>query len=313
LWAINGTNWNAYDPLDGNWLFTLTNVPSGTTFYGPNGEILIYVLDVAHNWLALWNNTAAHEETAAAATPTDYTSANYFEWRPVGKTINASDAYSWNVTIPTLPSGSTIRAVIADDLILGSPSTFTETQGTTESGTPDPYTMWAISLKTSSRGSMIWLKNYPAPPGNVTRNMPAYRNPLDPVNRVFIMFDKETVSYSGYSVDDGRWLWTTPSENPWNMFQHGGIGGAHNLIVNGKLYSSGYSGTVYCYDTKNGNLLWNYNATSGFATPYPGYPLFLFAAADDKIYLDTCEHSANAPYWVGAQARCLNATTGKEI
>ena len=29
-----GTVWMAYDPLDGNWLFNITNVPAGTQVYG---------------------------------------------------------------------------------------------------------------------------------------------------------------------------------------------------------------------------------------------------------------------------------------
>ena len=48
----------------------------------------------------------------------------------------------------------------------------------------------------------------------------------------------------------------------------------------GKLFYYGYSGIVYCYDTKDGNLLWTYgnggegNSTdSGFETAYGRYPL----------------------------------------
>ena len=310
LWATSGTTWYAYDPLDGNWLFTLTDVPSGTTSYGPQGEILSYVLNVPGKWLGLWNNTCENQGLHAATG----TASGAYQWRPVGKTVNMSKAYSWNVTIPALPSGSTIRAIIPDDVILGSPTSFGESLGTNASGTPDPYTIWAISLKPESRGQLLWIKDYPAPAGNLTRTFPAYRNALDPVNRVFIMFDKETTSYTGYSIDDGTKVWgPTPSENPWNMYQHGGTGGAHNAIAYGKLYSSGYSGTVYCYDTKTGSLLWNYSAPSGFATAYPGYPLWIFGITDGKIYLSTDEHSANAPYAKGSEMRCLNATTGQEI
>jgi hypothetical protein len=37
------------------------------------------------------------------------------------------------------------------------------------------------------------------------------------------------------------------------------------------------------------------------------------AIADGKIYLQSYEHSANAPHWVGSKMRCINATTGDEI
>ncbi len=88
LWASQGTTLIAYDPLTGNWLFNETNVPTGTAYYGPNGEILRYVLGSNGKWLALWNNTAAHGLTASTD-PNDYTTTNYNQWRPVGKSVDA--------------------------------------------------------------------------------------------------------------------------------------------------------------------------------------------------------------------------------
>ena len=37
------------------------------------------------------------------------------------------------------------------------------------------------------------------------------------------------------------------------------------------------------------------------------------AIADGKIYLQSYEHSANAPHWQDSKMRCINATTGEEI
>jgi hypothetical protein len=62
---------------------------------------------------------AAHGETGAT-NPTDNSSSSYFQWRPVGKAINASDAYLWSVTIPSLPAGSKVNKVFPDDMIIGS-------------------------------------------------------------------------------------------------------------------------------------------------------------------------------------------------
>jgi outer membrane protein assembly factor BamB len=307
LWATSTasgvTTWQAFDPLDGNWLFSETNVPSGTTVYGPNGEILAYQLNIAAKWLALWNNTAAHALTGATS-PTDFTSSGFYQWRPVGKTVDASDGYSWNVTIPALPTGTTVRAAIYDDLMLCSSGSFGGVSATNEG-----YTMYALSLKSTSRGQQLWTKNYAAPSGNTTLRFGS----ADPTTRVFVMYDKETLQWLGFSLDDGSLLWTTGSENPWNFYA--GAGGAlrTDTVAYGKLYSTGYSGIVYCYDLNTGKLLWNYTAKSGLATPYGGYPLGIAAIADGKLYLNTNEHSSNAPYWKGAKMRCVNATTGEEI
>jgi outer membrane protein assembly factor BamB len=301
LWTSNFAN--AYDPLTGKWLFNLTSVPSGTEVYTANGEIVRYVLNTAGKWLGLWNNTCAGQGLQGA---TDLTSSSAYQWRPIGKSVNMSNAYSWNITLPWLSTDASIQAVIHDDVLLGrngSLPSFGSSWG--------PYTMWAVSLKPDSRGQLLWMKNYDAPAGNITRSFRF----VDPVNRVFIMWDKETIQYSGYSIDDGSLLWTTPSENPWNLYAQGGGAIWTQTIAYGKLYSTGYSGIVYCYDTETGSQLWNYStaAMAGFATPYGGYPLGVAAVADGKIYLHTNEHSSGAPYWKGAPLICLNATTGEEM
>jgi hypothetical protein len=78
-------------------LFNMTDVPTGTEIYGPNGEILRYVLNVSGKWLAVWNNTAGHNLTGSTIA-TDFTSTGYNQWHR--QSVNMSDAYSWVVTIP---------------------------------------------------------------------------------------------------------------------------------------------------------------------------------------------------------------------
>ena len=311
LWASVGgggffgppmpNNWTAYDPFSGEELFTITNVPTGTEVYSPNGEIMRYKIDIANNWLALWNSTAMPELAAGL------TSSNAYQWRPIGKTVDAASGYQWNVTIPDLPAGSSIRKVIPGDMILGS----TAVAGFLSFGTPDIINTWAISLKPESRGELLWTNEIAAPANDVTRTF-AVTDP-DPEVRVFTMFDKETISWVGFSLDDGSLLWTTESENPWNYYS--GAGGAltTSTCAYGKLYSTGYSGTVYCYDLTDGTLLWEYKANAGFSTPYGAYPLGIAAVADGKLYLTTNEHSSGAPYWKGSKIRCIDANTGDEI
>jgi outer membrane protein assembly factor BamB len=308
LWGVSGNTWIAYDPLTGTALFNETNIPSGTmgvwyagsgTVYGPYGEIMSYVLDDNGKWLGLWSNTK-HGVGLEAATDN---STSGWQWRPIGKEVDMSMAYVWNVTVPWLPTGAHIVDAIYDDILLGY-------NGSLPSLTSqDPYTMWAISLKPESKGELLWMKNYDPPAGNVSRRIKY----VDAETRVFTVWDKETVSWSGYSLDDGSWLWTTSSENPWNFFA--GAGGAlwTDAVAYGKLYSTGYSGIVYCYDLTDGTLLWEYRAPGGLATPYPGYPLGVAGVADGKLYLSVNEHSSGAPYWRGSELHCLNATTGDKI
>jgi len=301
LWAVSGTTWIAYDPLDGSWLFNITNVPSGTTKFGPHGELLIYRIDTKNGWLALWNSTEAFGSTMLS-------------YRPVGTVVNAVNAYSWNVTIPpeTNVPGATIQAVIYDDMILGSStlaSSFTW-------GTTDPYTFWAISIDHDTRGKLLWVKNYAAPSGNVSRIMGV----VDEETRVFTLSEKETMRWYGYDLDTGQELWgPTASQGAFDYY-----GTTSNTMkafkAYGNMYYAGYGGVLYCYDLKTGKLEYSYgnggvgNSTnSGLETAYGHYPLAIGNIADGKIYVYTSEHSPNAPLYKGALIRCLNATTGEEL
>ena len=317
LWATQTaagvTTWIAYDPLDGNWLFNITNVPSGTREYGPNGEPVIYQLDVANKWLALWNFTQVLTNgTIGALSSTGY--------RPVNRVFNSTlrDAYSWNVTIPALPTGSIIRYAFFNDIIIGSANTraaFGQGNfGGIGTGTGVAYaTFWTISLKPNSRGNLVWIEDYPAPAGNITRQF----GPIDAENRVFFMSDKETMQWSGFNLDTGDQLWGPVGHTrDFNYYPTVGSGGVSQIgfVAYGKLYTSGYGGEVFCYDTKNGTLLWKYNNTnSGLETAWGLRPIFPAAIADGKIYLYSNEHSPNAPPYKGSTIWCLNATTGEEL
>ena len=163
LWSVNGANYTAYSPNDGSWQFMFYNVPSsaGTinTFrtYGPNGEILIYVVDRTNGWMALWNSTLAGQQNDVIGTPsygswsfgvlgltnttnpaTGQPNANPATTNQIGQQTNTgsqslrqryldgslSKCYSWNVTIPKgLPMSSSLGAstgrVIAGKELVG--------------------------------------------------------------------------------------------------------------------------------------------------------------------------------------------------
>jgi hypothetical protein len=313
LWAVSGTTWIAYDSIDGNWLFNITNVPSGTRARGPNGEIVIYQLDVANKWLALWNVTQVITNGQANALQSN-------SYRPVGQVLNSTLrlAYSWNVTIPTLPSDAAIRYIVRDDILIGSANirnVFGQAHfggvGTDVAATK--ATFWTLSLKPASRGSLVWMKDYAAPAGNVTRQF----GPLDADSRVFFMSDKETMQWSGFDLDTGNQLWGPIGQTrDFNYYPTIGSGGVSQIgfTAYSKMYTGGYGGEMFCYDSKTGDLLWKYNNTnSGTETPWGLYPVFPGAIVDGKIYIYSGEHSPNSPSYKGSRVRCLNATTGEEM
>ena len=311
LWAtttVSGvTTWMAYDAMTGLWLFNMTNVPSGTMYYDTDGSIDIYQLDAVHGWLAMWNSSADQNGPLVSISGT---TTNSWQYRPIGKNANMSNAYTWNVTLPsTVPTNSVVRGVFPNDMVLLSTPTTPTGIGW---GSMD-YTVAAISLRPGSRGQLLWSKLYPAPAGNVTRQW----GPSDPTARVFTLNDKETMQIVGYSMDNGNLLWGPVGDTrDYNYYPTVGMGssGPAEFIAYGNIYIGGYGGEEFCYSVRNGSLLWKYNNTfSGTDTPWGNYPIFPAAIADGKIYLYSGEHSPNSPEYKGSMVRCVNATTGKEI
>ncbi|MGE5556727.1 MAG: PQQ-binding-like beta-propeller repeat protein [Methanocella sp.] len=314
LWQTSGTTWIAWDAETGKWAFNLTNVPSGgTTVYTKNGEIVKYILNynqtTKSGWLALWNWTAAPGVAASAPG----TGSGALQYRPTGKNIDCSTAYSWNVTINADLIGNSapaIQYILEDDVILGTSSSLTAGISTTR-GTPNPYTVWALDLSEDRVGSLLWKKSYTAPEGNTTRKL----GPLDPVNRVWTMTDSETMQWFGYDLKNGNQLWSTDLDlRPMQYFASGSGSGQRAVTAYGNLYVQGYGGELLAISCSDGSLLWKYNNTSaGVIGSWGLMPIFISAISDGKVYAFNNEHSPNSPLYNGYSIYCINATTGEEI
>jgi hypothetical protein len=327
--------WIAYDSLTGNWLFNLTDVPStGTIAYTNQGEIVKYILSYSNTaksgWLALWNWTSANGVPSSSTTANGVqlngpgSGTNYLQFRPVGRVINASTAYSWNVTIGDLMGSSnsqlvpgttttqnpTIQYVLPGDILFGTTPNIAPGVLSLR-GTPDPYTVWTISLADSNKGTIMWKKTYNAPAGNMTLNL----GPIDPVNRVWTTTTAEDMQYQGYSLTDGSKLWSTNTDvRAFQWFSSGSGAGQRCVTAYGNIYTQGFGGEMLCYSTNNGTLLWKFNDTaSGIDTPWGNIPVFIAAIADGKIYAFNNEHSPNTPLYKGYSIYAVNATTGQEI
>ncbi len=316
LWQAVGSTWIAWDSLTGEWLFNVTGVPSGTTAYTTQGEIVKYVLDYdvasKSGWLALWNWTAAADVPRSPPG----SGSNALQYRPVGKVIDASEAYSWNVTISADLTGTlssqrpTIQYVLPGDILLG--TTPSIAPGVLrERGTVDPYQVWTLSLDDSNTGSLLWKKSYDAPSGNMTVTL----GPVDPVNRVWTTTTAEDFQYQGYSLENGNQIWSTNEDfRPMQFFSSGSGAGQRCTTAYGNLYTQGFGGEMFCIDCSTGETLWKYNNTSsGVDTGWGLMPIFVAAIADGKVYAFNNEHSPNSPLYKGYSIYCINATDGTEI
>jgi hypothetical protein len=319
IWdASGGTTWKAYDPFNGQWIYTMINVPdTGTRAYGPSGEILIYLTDYANNWMALWNSTAAGQ-TAPGFSIED---AAYGSWGAYyaaslvhGSTINASDprCYSWNVSIPSgLTAGQSFFIPILKvypDRVVSIDFNYTRVR------------VWALKTeglkKSSTATSKIFDKTWDAPAewlaGTNTLHYVGATNQVK--NGVIAVWSKELRKHYGFSVENGSFLWETDSEHFLDAYGWGNV--EHTwYFAYGKLYSVGVAGIVYAYDLGTGNIAWTYNMTDPYNEPVTGdnWWGWIELIADGKIYVGTLEHSAEQPLPRGGPYICLNATDGSEI
>jgi outer membrane protein assembly factor BamB len=303
-WLFSNNFADAIDPATGRIAsLSIENVPYATTLAivpGQQGELLRYVWNDDGKWLAQWNSSKVFNTQSSGT-----------------RDASTPNRYDWNVSLPTVGPGSwTINRASYGHALLLTQGNLGVHQGNfagffTGGAVWSGMNITGISLKPEEFGRILWTKYFPTAPENQTRVISSW----DPENDVFITFDVEERQFIGWSLKNGEQVWgPTESSGDFDYFRW------QSTVAYGRLYHASYGGILYCYDTKNGSLLWTYgnggegNTTyAGQATAWGHYPIFVDVIADGKVYLATTEHSPNSPFYKGSKWRCVNATTGEEI
>ena len=344
--------WQVYDGDTGTLLCTVNNVPeapgygpgfSSAPVIGPDGTYISYVFANAGtaanpDWtLGEWNSSRVFLPTGAFSPILSGTINGAISTGP-------DTTYDWNVSLPWL---NTMTTPINPALqVYNTPWLPTEIANTPImviganygdgmlciNGTPPsngendiysyvssaPYTFFFINLNASrgAIGSVLWWSTLQPPPDNYT----VVPGNVDWNTRMFFLSYKENVQWLGYSLTTGKYVWTAPPQAALDYYGNPGSGTLTDQIAYGNLYSGGYAGIIYCYNDTTGALDWTYgnggagNSTNaGLNYPYGDYPTFINAVGDGVLYLVTTAHTWTTPIYKGAEARAINATTGKEI
>ena len=320
--TIPSGQWSGYDADTGNWLFNVTNVPSGATALGSRGEYLIYVTknagttEIPDYRLCQWNsfNLGAGIGTVM--------SNGQISGVVDGSTSNR---YDWNISIPwlnTMTSPHTVIAAYYNDIMLcynGSLPSGGAAAAFGRSPSTAPYTYFAVNLDESKGtvGSALWWNTLDAPAGNIT----VFSSGVDPTAGVFIEEYKESVKWVGYNLRTGQKIWGPIGDQTSFDYYGNDFGGVLNgQLAYGRLYSSGFAGITYCYNATTGDLLWTHgnggegNSTSGgYQLAYGSYPTGIYAIGNGIIYTIVIEHTVNTPIYKGARTRAIDAFDGTEI
>ena len=295
LWFTQGTTWYMYDASTGNLILSMTNATNlgnpntpGTVVEGPNGELLVYILNGFTNTLSMWNSSLAIPRLGTEG-------AAVWCWRPpVGATLNWLNGIQW--TVPSAPYRGQSISTIRSNVILATTGSYF---------LPQNYQM-EIGYSATT-GQQLWVQNRTTPVGATSFNL------MGPASGgVYTEFHGCTMEWYGYSLATGEQIWgpTVPYSMGWGFYDSTS-GSAYGIF-----YATGYDGTVHAYNITSGQHLWDwYAGSSGYETAYGTWPLSAFGGltiADGKIYVGSC-HGLVQPMFRGAQLYCLNATTGNEL
>jgi outer membrane protein assembly factor BamB len=286
LWST-GRTYNVYDPDTGDWLFSFENATTGSTLYGPNGELLVYILDGRNNWLALWNSTKAVMEYAT----------NPWTWRPLTvRTMDWGKGIQWNVTTNSYSSPATQSiAAVTDDIVLA-------TTGSMMAG----YSSQMEIGYDARTGEELWVQNRSTPVGATSWALMGSAG-----DGVYTEFYQSSTEWQGFDLYSGEQLWG-PTESYPRAF---GMYSWRSSNADGILYAIDYGGYLHAYNIQTGELEWDFFAgSSGIETPYGAWPLNHPSPviADGKVYVSS-GHGYNPPLFKGAKMYCVNATNGELI
>jgi hypothetical protein len=315
LWSTSGTTWMAIDPVTGNNIYNITNVPStGTSVYNPDGALLRYAISGtgANKRLTMWNSTAASSQLSATGDPT----------RPYAYTgqYDGTKGYSLNVSIPDV-AGS-IFEVIENKWVVGGVAG-KQNLTATELGH-----IWTLSLKVGEEGKLLSNVTFTPPKQSMDTSEYYYyaaysgtpssgrmQGPFMYSNYgVFVFWEGETRQFWGYSLATGQQIWgPTDPQDVWMFF------GMDPTVAYGILYTSRYSaqspgGEIHAYNITTGQSIWKYSpGAKTYETLFTNTPTAISAIADGKIYTISQEHSPKTPLRRDAKITCLDAFTGEVI
>ncbi|TRO48922.1 hypothetical protein E2P60_00220 [Candidatus Bathyarchaeota archaeon] len=300
LFTESGGELNAYDPLSGRWVYTITDVPSGYNVYGPKGEIIRYSVSTRRGTVTMWNSSrAVNPQTAGFVSDGS--------WEPIGSVINGTRGIQWTANITQALPGSVAHYSL--DRIFGSTSwTFPAATGPT-------LTSWVLKVDPDSVAdgevNVAWVKEWTVPSAVSDANW--VFSDVSFEDDVFIISCKENRKYYGFDLSNGNFLWETVSED-WSelTFYDKWYGPAYGY---GNFYSGRQSGVVTCYDIQTGQIKWQYNVVDKYAEILwsQNFPIEYHFLADGKICLSYGEHSPIIPTGRGAPMVVLDAETGEEI
>ncbi|MDR2203823.1 MAG: PQQ-binding-like beta-propeller repeat protein, partial [Nitrososphaerota archaeon] len=317
LWFTSGTTMYAVNPVTGDLIYTMTNVPSGTIYLGPNGEMLKYRMvnygtTSNQKWyLQQWNSTHVVNNGTRAGT------ADAWGTNVRGETYNA-DRLGWDLNVSAgftfVPGQATVSTnnqvgSLAGAVQQAAPITVApEVRAVFGNTSLYGVTLAGVSLEPENKGQTLYSpKTWNAPSEWLDLQSFGWAGHSH-TDGVSVLWTKDNTKNYGFNIETGQFLWETESQWPTD----GWSSRTSALIAYGKYYTSSTSGILYCYDVYNGSLLWTFSVKDKYTESYHGenWWLIIQFISDGKIYIGHEVHSPTIPITRGAPYVAVDAEKG---
>ena len=299
LWDLDASNnqWEVYDPFDGSLQMVFENITKQGTqwwwedavYYGPNGEIYVYILDGYANELTMWNSTKAFWGNGILRYGGDgierfgWSSSILYDWEK---------GIEWIVTIPDRNVGwHTPYSIfgISDGVIIA------------KSGTAGNWIDFDIAYDITN-GDELWVHDK-------SEAVQSFWNSVG--EGVTATWDLSTRKWTAYNIHTGAKLWESPqADYPWGTYASYG-----STIADGQLFFGSFDGHEYAIDMDSGAINWKfYSGDSGIETVTGSWPMWQGPlVADGVVFCGTGEETPTQPLTRGNRVFAIDAETGEEI
>jgi hypothetical protein len=303
------SSFQLWDAATGKNVANASGVPSGTTWIGPNGEVMKYVIfnnGTSQNpdyYLCLWNSSrwwnpaAMQERNFRTQTTTTWSWVNATTYVNNVKTVTSENVTTTTRTVPANedymyewlnPStqnvsiswrngqtGSpTMLAALPGDLLLCRNGSYPSTNPNGN----QPYNYFAVNLNASvgDIGKVLWwntVQPFEDPVyGNVTTaNLAAAVSFAGATPSGFCEAIRETQQIKFFNIRTGAFIKLSDPQSALDYYGSTSAGNLVTVAAFDRLYTSAYGGILYCYDVKTGDLLWTYGNGGPGNTTYSGF------------------------------------------
>lgn len=344
LWETTGGTWRAFEAYDGRWVYSMRNVPRGEMLFGPNGEIIIFSIDLEAGKLTKWNSRWVVDGQRWRDQP-DGPNSLFGSWlrEYMGDTLDARIGIEWEADLP-VPADLPGRLALQRIRMEGDKVWMVFTNFDRGSPTEHVASMWAVSFDPGNSPAfepIEWVEtSYADPdqemhPGMVPRKVHDPDVTLEWQTFVEVPKDKailnvedvwvpddlieiiwsENPSVWGYKLSTGEKLWGPVG--PFHYQNHWSYESSNSwdLIYQGKVLVGGHGGTIHALDAQTGQSIWNFTAPDPFNEYlFNNYwRLRIDAITDGKLYISHSEHSPFDPKPRGAQLYVVDLGSGELI